>query len=210
MPERITRAQLVEVFGGDGLAPIPAENLPAGITDEFTRSFLTSTGIPTNMYEDVIEISEDLTTGLRGLGEVEPFSNGAWEIPEGFSKFYYLGNFFGSFYAVIALDGATGQVHAIPEARAVTYVLNSDVECLAFYMYTFTRHRELYSSDYYDEHNDEYEGTDTNTYAEAGKLIEAELRAHDPAPFTAAGTSTGDETYVWSACIEELSSGLWD
>jgi hypothetical protein len=105
----------------------------------------------------------------------------------------------------IVLDGATGKIYAISEAEQDPYLMNSDIGSLVFFMYTLDRHKELYSDDYYEEHESEFEGSDTDTYAEAAKLIEREWRDHDPAAFE---VPEGDVMRVWPNVLDDIASGM--
>ncbi|MGW1612367.1 SUKH-4 family immunity protein [Streptomyces sp. NPDC002285] len=101
---RPTRDLVLDVFDAD-IAPLLAEEqLPAGLTHEPTRRFLTEVGFPA--VNDFLSLS---THNLAGTGFAEHTWAGTkeFETPVGDGPFYELGTWIGG---ILLLDGPTGRV----------------------------------------------------------------------------------------------------
>jgi hypothetical protein len=205
MPERLTREQLLSVFGEKAVTAVSPVDLPEGVTHEFTRDFLSEVGVPMATSAEFISFDGHVPTGPMPLRDSPLHTEIGRELPLGSANFYYLGDAYGAVFVTIALDGTTGKIYAISEAEQDPYLMNSDIESLVFFMYTLDRNKNLYSDDYYDEHNSAFEGSDTDTYAEAAKLIEHEWREHDPAPLE---IPEGDVMRVWPNVLDDIASGM--
>ncbi|MFC9973769.1 SUKH-4 family immunity protein [Spirillospora sp. NPDC127200] len=205
MSERLTRERLAEVFGEENLLRADPADIPSAVSDEFTREFLVNVGIPQSSEAEFIEFAADFPREWRPLGEAEIYRTGGRQVPDVLKDAFYIGYAEGAVPIFIALDGASGRVHAISEAEDEPYLMNSDVESLVFYMYVLDRHRELYSDEYDDEHSEEYEARGTTTFAEAAKLVEREWREHDPAPLD---LPEGEVMRVWPNRLDDIESGM--
>ncbi|MFF4883163.1 SUKH-4 family immunity protein [Streptomyces nigra] len=100
---RRARDLVLDVFDAD-IAPLLTEDqLPAGLTHEPTRRFLTETGFP------AVSNFLTLTHNLAGTGFLEHTWEGTkdFETPVGDGPFYELGTWIGG---VLLLDGPTGRV----------------------------------------------------------------------------------------------------
>jgi len=201
VPERVTREQLVEVFGEDAVVRVPDEAIPSDVTHAFTRAFLAETGVPGASEVEFIEFDEGIGDGLTPLRDSILFTGAGWDLPAGFENAYYLGDANGAVPITIALDGASGAVYAISETEDEPYLMNSDIESLVFFAYTLERHRELFSDDYHEQHGGQVDGEDT--YERAARIIEEEWRAHDPAPFA---VPEGEIMKVWPNVLDDISS----
>jgi len=101
---RPTRDLVLDVFDAD-IAPLLTEDqLPAGLTHEATRRFLTETGFPA--VSNFLTLN---THNLAGTGFIEHTWEGTkdFETPVGDGPFYELGTWIGG---VLLLDGPTGRV----------------------------------------------------------------------------------------------------
>lgn len=203
-PDRVTREQLVDVFGTDAVRRIPAESLPGGIAHEPTRRFLTEIGLPTQSAVEFIEFDKDIIDGPKPLQEAPLFG----EIDEAhlpvLGPAYYLGDANGSVFINIVINGATGEIFALEEGYMEPYLMNTDIESLVFYMYVLERDRELYGDEYYEANNAQYEGTETSTFTVAADRIEREWREHDAAPFE---VPPGELMRVWVNLLDDIASG---
>ncbi|MFC8716538.1 SUKH-4 family immunity protein [Kitasatospora sp. NPDC057198] len=107
--EPVTRAELEAVYGPDGLRRIPAEELPASITDPGARAFLSEIGLID--APNSIVVPEPFP--LRALSEaLAPHSPAEYwpTLPNNGADLVEIGRFISS---VFALDGATGEVYAL-------------------------------------------------------------------------------------------------
>ena len=101
---RPTRDLVLDVFDAD-IAPLLTEDqLPAGLTHQPTRRFLTETGFPA--ISNFLSLN---THNLAGTGFIEHTWAGTkdFETPVGDGPFYELGTWIGG---VLLLDGPTGRV----------------------------------------------------------------------------------------------------
>ncbi|WP_073935079.1 SUKH-4 family immunity protein [Streptomyces sp. CB02400] len=98
------RTRLCDVFGEDAVARIAADRLPAGLTHEPTRRFLTEVGFPSVAGFYGLDTHNLLTTGLA---EHVWDGSGNGVTPVGDGPFYELGSWIGG---VLLLDGRTGRV----------------------------------------------------------------------------------------------------
>ncbi|MGW7662170.1 SUKH-4 family immunity protein [Streptomyces sp. NPDC054756] len=101
---RPTRDLVLDVFDGD-IAPLLTEDkLPAGLTHQPTRRFLTETGFPA--ISNFLSLN---THNLAGTGFIEHTWEGTkdFETRVGDGPFYELGTWIGG---VLLLDGPTGRV----------------------------------------------------------------------------------------------------
>ncbi|MEV6741659.1 SUKH-4 family immunity protein [Streptomyces sp. NPDC051104] len=101
---RPTRARVLEIFRADTVPTLTEDQLPAGLTHEPTRRFLTEVGLPAVSDFYSLNLHNLLVTGLA-----EHRWEGARDFgtPVGDGPFYELGTWIGG---VLLLDGPTGRV----------------------------------------------------------------------------------------------------
>ncbi|AWE52769.1 SUKH-4 family immunity protein [Streptomyces nigra] len=101
---RPTRDLVLDVFDAENAPLLTEEQLPAGLTHEPTRRFLTETGFPA--ISNFLSLN---THNLVGTGLTEHTWGGTkdFETPVGDGPFYELGTWIGG---VLLLDGPTGRV----------------------------------------------------------------------------------------------------
>ncbi|RKE20223.1 SUKH-4 family immunity protein [Streptomyces sp. TLI_171] len=105
----VTRAELEQVYGVDGLRRVPATELPAVITDPAARDFLCEIGLPDAPSAIVCQV-EPLLVGLPEACAPESPA-GHWPgLPDGGAAMVVVGS---SVAGTFALDGATGEVYAL-------------------------------------------------------------------------------------------------
>lgn len=198
-----TRKQLTDLFGADEVVRVPQSALPDGVTDTFTRTFLTEVGLPRKTVSYFVEIT-DLRAGLRTLPEAPPFVSHDWEVPTGFAGHFYLGETTGGQVGQIVLDGATGTVYFLSESGVGPFVLSSSVGALSHAMYVLLREKHLYSQEYFEEHNPALDDDEelVDTYGAAAERIRLELAEADPAALATPGNP-------WDTGLAEISAGIW-
>ncbi|MFC6880077.1 MULTISPECIES: SUKH-4 family immunity protein [Actinomadura] len=206
MPDRLTHDALVEVFGEDAVARVAPGAVPAGITDEAARAFLTEVGVPTSTTAEFIVFDKHVPDGPLPLRESPFVTEHGWTVPPSLADAYLLGDAYGSVFVTIALDGATGRVYAISEAEPDPYLMNSDLESLVYFAYVLERDRELYTEEHFDEHEADYEGTGSDPFQEAARLTERAWREHDPAAFE---VPEGEIMKVWPNVLDDIASGTF-
>ncbi|MQY05846.1 SUKH-4 family immunity protein [Actinomadura macrotermitis] len=182
MRERLTRRQLIDVFGEDNVV----RGTPAGITHPFTRRFLAEVGVPVTGRAEFVQFAEGFPDELTPLTE---------PVPPALADAWYIGDAFGAVFVTIALDGETGTVHAVPEGHEEPYLMNTDIESLVFFLTTLERRHEQFSAELVE---------DGEAFAEAARTIEREWRAHDPAPFA---VPEGEVMRVWPNLLDDIECG---
>lgn len=202
MVDQPTSALLTDLFGPDRIVRLAPENIPAGITDALTSTFLTQVGLPKSVANHFITIA-DLNQGLIPLPQAEPFAEWNWQVPPGFQGHFYLGEISSGQMGHIALDGESGAVYFISESGAPPAILNSNVGWLCYFMYALRRDKYLYSQDYFDQKNPDLDAEDmVDTYEIAAAKIRSDFIAADPAAL-----STPENP--WDSGLAELGTGMW-
>jgi len=102
----VTRTELEQVYGPDRLLRVPAADLPDGITDPVARAFLAGIGLP----DAPSAFIEQPKPPLPPLTELYPDAAAFWpDLPDGGAGLFLVGAWGTDF----ALNGATGEVHAL-------------------------------------------------------------------------------------------------
>ncbi|MFF0295673.1 SUKH-4 family immunity protein [Kitasatospora sp. NPDC004614] len=101
----VTRAELEQVYGADGLRRYPAAELPAVVTDPSARALLTDVGLPDGPGAFLFfgQVPTPLAEYVSDPAALWP------DLPDGGAGLVALG-YWG---ATFALDGATGEVYAL-------------------------------------------------------------------------------------------------
>ncbi|MGV9233265.1 SUKH-4 family immunity protein [Streptomyces nigra] len=101
---RPTRDLVLDVFDAENAPLLTEDQLPAGLTHEPTRRFLTETGFPA--VNDFLSLN---THNLAAIGFTEHTWEGTkdFKTPVGDGPFYELGTWIGG---ILLLDGPTGRV----------------------------------------------------------------------------------------------------
>ncbi|GAA4857460.1 SUKH-4 family immunity protein [Kitasatospora terrestris] len=109
----VTRAALEEVYGADGLVRVPADRLPAAVTDPAARAFLTDVGLPVAPGAVVRADPAARADGLPGLAESclpEKVDEAYPGLPGDGAALLVVGHYGAGLFV---LDGASGAVHAL-------------------------------------------------------------------------------------------------
>ncbi len=194
MQSPVAREQLVEVFGAENLIVIPDSVLPLGITDRFTRDFLSTVGLPREISNHLLELDERLGEQVRTLREAPTRAEYGYDLVEGTEDYFYLGDLLPA--GQIALDGATGRLYSIREADILDF-LNTDVARFAYFMMVLERDKNLFGSDHCDAAGDEEA---LSRYEQAADQVRAAFVAVDRA---AAEPDTG----LWPWALDGIAAG---
>ncbi|MFF0389523.1 SUKH-4 family immunity protein [Kitasatospora sp. NPDC004615] len=189
----VTRAEMEREFGPDGLVRPPAERIAESVTDPGARDFLTTVGLPAGRTA-VFEAEEHLATGPVPLRE----HFGDWSEAEdeylelfgpGVGSWLILGELA---TGTLALNGATGGVHAIPLDIAedgLDRPYHADLSSLAAFLLAFQR--EL---PHYDE------GSGAEELRDSVERLTAELTALEP-------RAMAEPEGVWRLLLDEIRYG---
>ncbi|MFE0484376.1 SUKH-4 family immunity protein [Streptomyces tendae] len=192
----VTRGELVEVFGEDGTASIPATAFPPPAGDSAGARLLQRVGVPTGT---LLLRQPDEDNGLlplvREVVHIEDFENapqdsGAWPV---------IGRLLN---AHLALAPASGAVHAFDADEETVRELHTDVSCLIQVTLRFQRLLEefTFGDGDCDRDCDCDEDADFERLEREVERIRQETSGVDPLPFQ------NDET-VWSVVAEEIAAG---
>ncbi|WP_460105305.1 SUKH-4 family immunity protein [Streptomyces sp. YKOK-J1] len=186
----VTRGELVDIFGEDRIATVPATAFPPAAADTEGARLLQTVGAPTRtlllrqpdeedgllpLVRDVVDV-EDLEDAEEGAGE--------WPV------IGWLLN------AHLALDPGSGRVYAVDPDEGTVRELHTDVSSLVHVTLRLQRLLDefTFSGDEEDE-EDDFERLD----AEVDRVRE-ETSDVDPLPFQ-------DDETVWSVVGDEIAMG---
>ncbi|WP_030457561.1 SUKH-4 family immunity protein [Kitasatospora sp. NRRL B-11411] len=105
----VTRAELEQVYGADGLRRVPEAELPAVITDPAARAFLSGIGL-IDAPSAIVYPVEPLLVGLPEACAPESPAQHWPGLPDDGAAMVVIGS---SIAGTFALDGATGEVYAL-------------------------------------------------------------------------------------------------
>jgi hypothetical protein len=133
-PPEVTRQALASVF--DEIVRFTERQLPAGISHEPTRRFLTEVGVPTGR---MTEIDAEVDR-IRSVAEWPGMD--AELVPPHCMDLFYLG-YLGPVADALCLDGATGAVFKLPEVGGEAELVNSSLAALAHFLIEVYRAKDL-------------------------------------------------------------------
>ncbi|MFC8226045.1 SUKH-4 family immunity protein [Streptomyces sp. NPDC057287] len=186
----VTRSQLVDIFGEDRLATLPATSFPPFAADTEGVRLLQTVGVPTGTLW-LREPDEDSGRPalVRDVVRVEDFESasddaGRWPV---------IGRLLD---AHLALDPGSGRVHVFDADEATVQELHADVSSLVQVTLRFQRLLDefTFSGDDADEEAD-FERLDREV-----ERVRQETGGIDPFPFR-------DDETVWSVVGEEIVMG---
>jgi hypothetical protein len=183
----VPRSELVDIFGEDRLATLPATTFPPAAADTEGARLLQTVGVPTETLR-LREPDEDsgrlpLVQDVVDAEDFKDTSEDAGEWP----VIGWLLN------AHLALDPVSGKVHAFDAAEETVQELHTDVSSLVQVAFRFQRLLEefTFSGD---------EEADFERLEREVERIRQETSSIDPLPFQ-------DDETVWSVVGEEIAAG---
>ncbi|MFJ9038486.1 SUKH-4 family immunity protein [Streptomyces sp. NPDC102406] len=186
----VTRSELVDVFGEDRLATLPATAFPSAAAGTEGARLLATVGVPTGT---LLLREPDEESGLLPLvGDVvdtEDFE----DAPQDAGDWPVIGWLLN---AHLALDPGSGKVYAFDADEETVHALHTDVSSLV--QVTLRLQRLLYEFAFSGDEDDE-EADFERLEGEVERISE-ETSGIDPLPFE-------DDETVWSVVGEEIAAG---
>ncbi|MGW1590948.1 SUKH-4 family immunity protein [Streptomyces sp. NPDC002386] len=186
----VTRGELVDIFGEDRIATVPATAFPPAVADTEGARLLQTVGAPTRTLLLRQPDEEDgLLPLVRDVVDVEDFE----DAEEGAGEWPVIGWLLN---AHLALDPGSGRVYAVDPDEETVRELHTDVSSLVHVTLRLQRLLDefTFSGDEEDEEAD-FERLD----AEVDRVRE-ETSDVDPLPFQ-------DDETVWSVVGDEIAMG---
>ena len=190
----VTRSDLVDIFGADRLATLPATAFPPAVADTEGARLLRTVGVPTGTFwlrePDENSGRLHLVQDVVDAGDVEDASEDASEDAGEWPVIGWLLN------AHLALDPGSGKVHAFDPDEETVQALHTDVSSLVQVTLRFQRLLEEFT----------FSGDDGDEEADFERLereverIRQETSSIDPLPFQ-------DDETVWSVVGDEIAMG---
>lgn len=143
LPKRL----LDEEFGADGIVRLAPSELPAALTHEPTRRFLTDVGLPRDaqmfgMYaEDALLPLPVNRERSKRDPDLQHLWHGTDKLPPDAEHLLLLGGLMHDFDVLV--DGRTGEVHYAEYDADRVVPVNADVSTLAFTLWLHSRERQL-------------------------------------------------------------------
>ncbi|MEN3538035.1 SUKH-4 family immunity protein [Microbispora sp. ZYX-F-249] len=201
LPARV----LENVFRVRGLVRVAPENLPAALTHEPTRRFLSEVGLPADARlfsadgagEPLRTVLEHREEFLRdpGLAHLHD-AIGRTPPPPGADHLFVIGGM-GGYDLEALLDGRTGAIYHAPYTCEELTPLNADVSTLAFTLWMYAMEQGL---------RDPYDLTGGDFYHQLADTMVATLAAVDP---VACLPSTGaDDFRFWPEVFHDAAGGV--
>ncbi|MFH9858421.1 SUKH-4 family immunity protein [Streptomyces sp. NPDC017202] len=186
----VTRGELVDVFGEDRLAAVPATAFPPAAADTEGARLLQTVGVPTGtLLLRRPDEDDGLLPLVRDVLPVEDFEDAA----EGAGDWPVIGWLLN---AHLALDPVSGKVHAFDPDEETVRELHTDVSSLVQVTLRFQRLLEEFTFGGGDADEEaDFERLD----GEVGRIRE-ETGGIDPLPFR-------DDETVWSVVADEIAMG---
>ncbi|MFG3703357.1 SUKH-4 family immunity protein [Micromonospora sp. NPDC047670] len=184
----VTRSELVDIFGEDRLATLPATAFPPAAADTEGARLLQTVGVPTGTLRlHVPDEDSGRLPLVRDVVDVEDFE-GASEDAGEWPVIGWLLN------AHLALDPGSGKVHAFDADEETVRQLHTDVSSLVQVTLRFQRLLEEFIFD---------NGGDDGDFERLEREVERirqETSRIDPLPWQ-------DDETVWSVVGEEVAAG---
>jgi hypothetical protein len=186
---RVTRVMLEELFGPDAVVRFTPEQVHPHITHPATRRFLTHVGLPSEglfQPEDPMRCREPITRqlGEESLRELHECSGMSGDLDSVFPLDFMD-------HWELLLDGKTGLVYEVPEAREHAYVAHRDVESYVYFRYAIRRDKALWRGR--DEHPEAAQWSGDN-------LI-LELLTYEP-------LAMADPEQCWPLTLDDMAAGI--
>ncbi|MEV0528864.1 SUKH-4 family immunity protein [Streptomyces sp. NPDC050439] len=186
----VTRSELVDIFGEERIATVPATAFPPAAANSEGVRLLQAVGAPTGtLLLRQPDVHDGLLPLVREVVHIEDFADAT----EGAGEWPVIGWLLN---AHLALDPASGRVHAFDLDEETDVELHTDVSSLLQVALRLQCLLERFTfSDDEDEEEADYERLD----AEVDRIRE-ETSSIDPLPFR-------DGETVWAAVSDEIAMG---
>ncbi|MEU1799832.1 SUKH-4 family immunity protein [Streptomyces sp. NPDC019937] len=186
----LTRSELVDVFGEDRVATVPATAFPPATADTEGARLLRTVGVPTGtLLLRPADEDDGLLPLVQDVVRVEDFEDAA-EGAGGWPVIGWLLN------AHLALDPVSGTVHAFDPDEETVAELHADVSSLVQVTLRLQRLLEEFT---FSGDEDEAEADFERLDGEVDRIRE-ETSSVDPLPFR-------DDETVWSVVGDEIAMG---
>ncbi|MGK5741326.1 SUKH-4 family immunity protein [Micromonospora sp. URMC 103] len=184
----VTRSELVDVFGEDRLATLPATAFPPAVADTEGGRLLGTVGVPTGTLRLRVPDEDSgrlpLVQDVVHIEDIEEASADAGEWP----VIGWLLN------AHLALDPGSGTVYAFDADESIVQALHTDVSSLVEVTAGFQRLLKEFTFSGADEEAD-FERLEREV-----ERVRQETSRIDPLPFQ-------DDETVWSVVGDEIAAG---
>ncbi|MFG2359161.1 SUKH-4 family immunity protein [Streptomyces sp. NPDC048521] len=184
----VTRSELVDIFGEDRLATLPATAFPPAAADTEGARLLQTVGVPTGTLA-LREPDDD--SGRLPLVQDVVDADDFEDAPEDAGEWPVIGWLLN---AHLALDPGSGKVHAFDADEETVQELHTDVSSLVQVTLRFQRLLEEFTFSGDDEEAD-FERLEREV-----ERIRQETSSIDPLPFQ-------DDETVWSVVGDEIAAG---
>ncbi|MEU1688948.1 SUKH-4 family immunity protein [Micromonospora sp. NPDC005707] len=186
----VTRSELVDIFGEDRLATLPAIAFPPAAAGTEGARLLQTVGVPTGtLWLRVPDEDSGRLPLVQDVVDVEDFE----DVSEDAGEWPVIGWLLN---AHLALDPGSGRVHAFDADEATAQEVHTDVSSLVRVTVRFQRLLDefTFSGDDGDEEAD-FERLDREV-----ERVRQETSSIDPFPFQ-------DDETVWSVVGDEIAAG---
>ncbi|MFF7651050.1 SUKH-4 family immunity protein [Streptomyces sp. NPDC007983] len=192
----VTRSDLVDIFGEDRIATVPATAFPPATADTEGARLLQTVGVPTGTlllrppdeHDGLLPLVQDVVC-IEDFEDFEDFEDAA----EGAADWPVIGWLLN---AHLALDPVSGKVYAVDPDEETVIELHADVSSLVQVTLRLQRLLEEFTfSGDEDEEEADFERLD----GEVDRIRE-ETSSIDPLPFQ-------DDETVWSVVGDEIAMG---
>ncbi|MEU6387987.1 SUKH-4 family immunity protein [Streptomyces sp. NPDC046939] len=186
----VTRSELADIFGEDRLATLPATAFPPAAADTEGARLLQTVGAPTGtlLLREPDEDSGALPL-VQDIVELDDFE----DVPRGAGEWPVIGWLLN---AHLALDPASGEVHAFDADEETARALHTDVSSLVQVTARFQRLLDAFA---FSGDEDDEDADFERLEGEVERITE-EITDVDPLPFQ-------DDETVWSVVGEEIAAG---
>ncbi|MFF0158918.1 SUKH-4 family immunity protein [Streptomyces sp. NPDC005263] len=186
----VTRGELVDLFGEDRIATLPASAFPPAAADTDGARLLRTVGVPTGtLLLRRPDEDDGLLPLVQDVVDLEDFE----DTPEGAAGWPVIGWLLN---AHLALDPVSGTVHAVDADEETVVELHTDVSSLVQVTLRLQRLLEEFT---FSGDEDQEEADFERLEGEVDRIRE-ETSSVDPLPFQ-------DDETVWWVVADEIATG---
>lgn len=186
----ITRRELVDIFGEDRLAALPATAFPPATADTEGARLLQTVGVPTGtLWLRGSDEDSGRLPLVQDVVDIEDFEDASEDAGEWLVIGWLLN-------AHLALDPGSGRVHAFDADEETVQELHTDVSSLVQVTLRFQRLLDEFTF----SGDDDDEEADFERLEREIERVRQETSSIDPLPFQ-------DDETVWSVVGDEIAAG---